>query len=214
MKTVVTILVILNLAIAAWGLLSAQRRSSSEADLLQSQVNADKLRIIRGEVEPPPSPTETAACIEWSPFGGDELIRAREALSQLQLGDRLVSSGVSVPAGWWVYIPRDKTSQAGPEAKVAELNKLGIKDTYIVQDNSEFSGTISLGIFRTQEGAQRHLETLKARGVRSALVGARQQQLRQTAFYVRAPSEEETRRIYDLQQQFPSTELKRSRCPS
>ena len=52
MKSFVAVLVIANLALAVWGLLLERQRGSTEATLLESQVNAAKIRIVNGESEP------------------------------------------------------------------------------------------------------------------------------------------------------------------
>lgn len=210
MKAFVAVLLIVNLALAVWGLLIERQRGSTEATLLESQVNATKIRIVNGESEsPPPRPD---ACIEWGPFSAEELARARSALEPLALGNRLSAVPVSVIAGWWVYLPPQKSRDLA-ERKVAEVKSLGVSDVYLVQERGEWDNSISLGIFRSEDGAQRFLEDLRSKGVRSAVVGARQQQVRLTALYVRDPSETVAQRLVELRAELPATSVRAAKCP-
>jgi len=214
MKVLVAILVIANVALMGWGLLSERLRAGNEAALLESQLNAGKIRIIRGEPDTPPSPTPpiTDACIEWGPFSAEELARARASLEPLALGSRLASAPMPVTAGWWVYIPPQKSREVA-ERKVDELKQLGIVDSYLVQERGSWENTISLGIFRNEDGAQRFLESLVAKGVRLAVVGARQQTVRLTALYVREPDEAVSKRLVELRSEMPGTALRAAKCP-
>lgn len=73
--------------------------------------------------------------------------------------------------GWWVYIP---SLPGKPEAdkKAGELRNLGVTDFFIVQDGTS-RHAISLGIFSSEKGGSDRLAELKAKGVRSAVMGPR-----------------------------------------
>lgn len=73
--------------------------------------------------------------------------------------------------GWWVYIP---ALPGKPEAdkKAGELRDLGVTDFFIVQDGTS-RHAISLGIFSSEKGGNDRLAELKAKGVRSAVIGPR-----------------------------------------
>ena len=210
MKPLVAILVIANVALAAWGILSERHRAGTEATLLEAQLNASTIRIVSDESDPAPPRPE--ACVEWGPFSNEELARARAALEPLALGNRLISAPVSVTAGWWVYLPPHKSRELA-ERKVAELKALGVNEVYLVQERGEWDNAISLGIFRSEDGAQRFLEDLRSKGVRSAVVGARQQQVRLTALYVRDPSETIAQRLVELRAELPATSVRAAKCP-
>lgn len=213
MKALVAILVIANIALAAWGLLAQRSRSGTEAALMESQLNADKVRIVRGEPEPaPPAPVRGDACVEWGPFSAEELARARAALEPLALGNRLAVAPVSVTAGWWVYLPPQRSRDAA-ERKIAELKSFGVEESYLVPEKGDWENAISLGIFRSEEGAQRFLENLRVKGVRSAVVGSRQQLVRLNTLLLRGPSEAEAQRLVELRAELPGTSVKAAKCP-
>lgn len=212
MKALAVALVVVNLLLFAWGWLREHAPRVEDA-LVQQELHRERLRILTGDAEPPPAPAAPAeACLEWAPFAADEAERARSALGALALGPRLLEGTVTVPAGWWVYIPPFKNRLLA-ERKVAELSRLGVKDTYIVQERGAWENAVSLGVFRGEEGARRFLDALKARGVRPVLAGARQQQARLAALYIREPREAESQRLAELQQSFPGTSVRGARCP-
>jgi hypothetical protein len=211
MKSLLAILIIANVALAAWGVMSERQRKSTESALMESQLNASKIRVVNDESDPVPA-ARPEACIEWGPFSGEELARVRAALEPLALGSRLTAVPVSVTAGWWVYLAPQKSRDIA-ERKIAELKKLGVADSYLVQDRGEWENAISLGIFRNEDGAQRFLEDLRSKGVRSAVVGARQQQVRLTALFVRDPSEAVAQRLVELRAELPASSIRAAKCP-
>jgi hypothetical protein len=76
-------------------------------------------------------------------------------------------------AGWWVFIP-PQGSRAAALKKAGELKALAVDDYFVVQDDGPYHWALSLGVFRSEEAAQSRLAALRAQGVRSAQVGARE----------------------------------------
>jgi SPOR domain len=210
MRVLFVLLLLANLALAgyAW---YASDQANPDAALLRQQLNADKIHVIAPRpMVPPPRPKPT--CLEWGTFGAGELKAAQSALEGLQLGERLTSHEVQVVAGFWVYIPPLK-SKAEVERKIAELERLGIKDYYAVEGQGTMRNAVSLGIFKTEEAANSYLEGLQQKGVRSARVGKREHRVTQTAFVVRAPEVAVTAKLAELRLQFPGSELRAVDCP-
>jgi hypothetical protein len=71
-----------------------------------------------------------------------------------------------------VHIP-SQGSKEGADRKVAELRRLGVEDLFIVQDAGPNQFAISLGLFRNEPAAGRHLALLREKGVRSAQIATR-----------------------------------------
>lgn len=190
-----------------------------DAQLTRMQLNADQLRIVPPREKPvalPPAPqaaaTAPSACMEWGSFGTGEFPRAQVAIDRLALGDRARRIDVSVTAGYWVYIPPLK-SKADMDRKAGELKDLGVIDHYPVLETGRWRYSISLGIFRSEEGARKYFASLREKGVRSATVGKREQRVNQTAFLVRDPTEEDSANLAVLRSEFPGTELRAIECP-
>ncbi len=215
MRVLLSILIVANLALFGYGFLAERQERTAQRAAPVDQPNADRIRIVRGEPEPAPPPEPApaeAACMEWAPFSQEEIVRAREALASLGLGDRLGSAPVNAVANWWVYVP-PFPNRLQADREVARLAALGVLDTYVVQDNSDMRFAVSLGIFRSEEAAQRFLEGLKTRRVARAVVGQRPHPLRLNAIYVREPVEAETKRLAELKAGWPGTELRAAACP-
>lgn len=124
---------------------------------------------------------DSLICLEWGDFSGNDLKRATEILSAMQLGDKLSQRQVEYNKGYWVYIPPLK-NKAAANRKISQLKALGIREYFIVQEAGALRYAISLGVFKSQEAAQNHLSELQAKGVRSAKVGERASKLKTTMF--------------------------------
>jgi hypothetical protein len=182
---------------------------SPDAELLNQQINPDKVNII--PPKPFVAPTVKTACLEWGPFGTGEVNVATNALEQLQPGIAVTQREVQTVAGYWVYIPPLET-RSEVDRKIAELRNLGIEEYYAVESQGAMRNAISLGIFKTEEAANAYLERLRARGVRSAKAGSREHRVTQTVLVVHEPDVALATKMADLKQQFPNTELKALQC--
>jgi hypothetical protein len=184
-----------------------------DSRLVDLQMNADQIRIIPEPPRPPAPQSQSGACLEWRSFSAADLGRARDAIAALNLGERLSEREVSVVASWWVYIP-PQDSQAAMDRKVKELTELGITDFFAVTEPGRWRYAVSLGLFRGEDAARAHLARLRTRGVRSAVVGNREQRVTQTAIVVRDPASEESARLVELSAAWPGTEVRAADCPS
>ncbi|HVL74821.1 MAG TPA: SPOR domain-containing protein, partial [Noviherbaspirillum sp.] len=112
----------------------------------------------------------TFACTEVGNFSNDEAQRFAAVLGDL--AQRAQRRPVQAASSYMVYMP-PQPDREGAERKAAELRSLGIHDFFIIQDNSALRWGISLGVFKTEEGARTHLAGLSQKGVRSARIGER-----------------------------------------
>ncbi|HWH47643.1 MAG TPA: SPOR domain-containing protein [Burkholderiales bacterium] len=212
MKWIFLLLLAANIGFGVFVYLS-ERMPNPDAQLIALQMNADKVQIVAPRPPPPPAPAKArAACIEWSGFGAVELARAQSALDRHALGTRARRAEVSVTAGYWVFMPPLR-SQTAMERKIAELRKLGVTDYFPILDQGRWRYAISLGVFRSEEGASRYLAQLRQMGVRSATVGEREQRVTQTAFLISEPTEEESGKWAQLKNEFPGSEFRPVDCP-
>ena len=185
----------------------------------QPPLNAEKIRLLKAlpAMQTPassPSVTPTAAqaaCMEWGEFSGSDLTRATEAMEKLKLGDGLTQRQVEHSSGYWVYIPPLKT-RADADKKVAQLKALGVEEHFIVQEAGKWHHAISLGIFKTEDAAQKFLESIKGKGVKSAVMGERMSKLMLTVFVLKNPDTETATKVVELQKEFPGSELKATAC--
>ncbi|MBI5890350.1 MAG: SPOR domain-containing protein [Nitrosomonadales bacterium] len=152
-----------------------------------------------------------ANCAEWGEFSGDDLLRAQQELDTLKLGDKLTQRSVELDHGYWVYIPpMKKHSQV--EKKIAQLKQLGVKDYFVVQEKGRWLNAISLGVFKSNEAAQKFLASLKAKEVEPVKLGIRKSKLKLTVFVMKGLDAGMADKLNTLQKGFPESEFKVSAC--
>jgi hypothetical protein len=157
------------------------------------------------------APTKALNCAEWGEFSGDDLTHAQQALAELKLGNRLTQRSVERNHGYWVYIPPLK-KRAEVENKIAQLKERGVNDYFVVQEKGPWLNAISLGVFKTEEAAQKYLVLLHSNGVRSAKLGERMSKLKFTVFILKGLEAQTVGKLNTLQKGFPDSELKVSAC--
>ncbi|HEX9686200.1 MAG TPA: SPOR domain-containing protein [Burkholderiales bacterium] len=228
MRAFFLLLVLVNLAFFAYGRVALEG-GGSESRIPQLQVAPESIKLLQttervpagkpqatGKAVAPESPkTATAApgsCLEWGNFAGTDVARAEVALTRLQLAPESIERAVVDAGGYWVYMPPLR-SKNEVDRKVRELREFGVTEFFVVQDAGQWRNAISLGIFRTDEAAQAFLAGLRRRGVRSAVVGRRDNFLKQVVFYLREPSEATIAQLTALQEEFPGSEIRAATCP-
>lgn len=228
MRAFFLLLVLANLAFFTYGRVALEG-GGSESRIPALQVAAERIKLLKatervpaGKLQAPskakarePQKSATAApgvCLEWGGFAGPGVARAEVALDRLQLAPDRIERVVVDAGGYWVYMPPLR-SKSEADRKVRELRELGVTEFFVVQEDSQWRNAISLGIFSTDEAAQAFLAGLRQRGVRSAIVGRRDNFLKQVVFYVREPSEATIAQLMALQEEFPGSEIKAGPCP-
>jgi hypothetical protein len=211
MRALFLILVLANLAFYAWSRYDGAADGPDRAPLSR-QIEPEKLKVISPADLPPPvsagkKPSALAlACMEWGSFTVADAPRAEQALEPLGLGARLTQRRAEEIAGWWVFIP-PQGSRQGALRKAAELKGLGVDDYYIMTDD----WALSLGVFRSEEAAQARLAALRAQGVRSARLGARETVVPRIWLQVKSVDAPLQARLKEMARQVEGTELKD--CP-
>ena len=213
MRAIFLLLVAANLALFAWWRYTAAPESTSDREPLGRQISPEKIRILSSqELAGLPAAKAKAelspkGCTEWGGFALAEAPLGEQALQVLALGARLSQRRTEETAGWWVFIP-PQGSRAAALKKTAELKGLGIDEFFVVQDEGSMRWAISLGVFRTEDAAKSRLETLRAKGVRSAQTGEREAQVAKVWFQVRGADAALQAKLKDIAQGFPGTELR------
>jgi hypothetical protein len=208
MKWLFVLLLIVNVVLGGY-LYLRDTRPNSDAQIINLQMNADKIRVIPEPLRPK-RPTRTA-CLEWGSFGDLEMERVRAALSAAKLRERVSESKSAVTANWWVYMPRQR-SRARMERKANQLRELGIIGLETVTESGRWQYAISLGAFRKEISARNYGDLLKTTGVRTAVVGEREQKMLQTTLTIRAPSTLESAKLVELAARFPGSDMQAGEC--
>jgi hypothetical protein len=181
--------------------------------------HAEQIRLLpEADLTPAQPPAPLAAppqiCLEWGIFSKPELARAQSALKPLQLGEGAITvrSTPEKASKYWVYIPPLK-SRPEAQKKQEELKGLGIEESLVMQDNNKWRHAISLGVFSTQEAADKYLAELRTKyNVKSAKSGPRTLDDGHASMLIRASGANLEADLVKLKLDFPGTELKAVPC--
>lgn len=212
------------------GYLDTLVASKSESERITKQLNVDKIKIVSGKkapvsappATPPSSPTLPVAsmsaasapqapssaskkivpCTEVGDFAPNYTKKIEARLETLAQGDRLAKRTIQEVATYIVYIP-PQGEKAGADKKTKELKEMGVKNYFIIQDNTNMRWGISLGVFKSEAAAKNHLANLKKQGVRSAKVGARSVTGSRVAFVLRDLDESSLKALDKIMIDFP-----------
>jgi hypothetical protein len=208
-----------NLGFFAWTRFLASPDPAVDRLPLTQQLEPQKLRIVPerelarattlpAKSKPAPSPPEPAkiACLEWGSFSPADATRAAQRLEPLALGARLAQYRGEETANWWVHMP-SQGSRAAAVRKASELKKLGVDDYFILQDAGPLRWALSLGVFSTEEAAKSRLQALRARDVKSALIGRRETRVPKVWFQVRDADAPLQEKLKGVAQEFESATL-------
>jgi hypothetical protein len=187
---------------------SQQVPASMPAVAVSGVVEAQPAQRLSAELVQPP---KAAACLYWGEFSGSALALANERLATLGLGAHLQTRTIEHASGFWVYMPPLKNA-AEVQRKIGQLKKLGVNDHFVVQEAGEWQHAISLGVFRTQQAAESHLESLRKQGVRTAKVGERKSRLRFTQFVISGADAALETKIRAFMTDLPDSGLKMADC--
>lgn len=209
MRTLFFILVLANVAFLAFAWSDSGADANGEGRIIGQQINPEKIRLLAPEqvsalTRKPDAPK--LACLEWGALVGGDVARAGQALEPLALGAKLTQRKQEEVAGFWVYIPPLASRQVATQ-KAGELKRLGVDDYFVVPDDPKWRNAISLGVFKTEDAAKARLVALRAKGVKSATVGARDTQLGKIYFQVREANSIVSAKLNELKQGFAGTEV-------
>lgn len=133
----------------------------------------------QGETSPQPAAPapvpETSAppgCVAFGGVSAAQLDEIKARSTGAGPGFKLTESRSGAVSSWWVHVPSLGSKEAA-ERKAAEIRKLGVDDLFIVQDPGPAQFAISLGLYKNEVQANRLLESLREKGVRSAQVAGR-----------------------------------------
>ena len=221
MRTLFLVLLLANVVFFAWSRYVSPPEASADPAPLSRQIDPDKLKIVAPAELPAPVSVRpatgamagpvTAKCVEWGSFTLTDAPRAEKALEPLALGPRVGQRRTEEQAGWWVFIPPQNNGRSGAVRKATELKSLGINDYFIVQEDGPHRWAVSLGVFRTEEGARARLSSLRTQGVRSAQVGARETTVPKVWLQVKGVDAPLEARLRDVAREIEGTELRA--CP-
>jgi len=188
------VVVLLNLLVlaanAGW---LGETTSRGEPERLSNQLHPERIMLLgdiqsylaqhspaMAEGEPPPklasekldtALTPTPTCIAFTDVSED-IALAIEDMEQDDNELSITKEQLSPAEDWWVRVEPSPDRQTA-ERRADQLSEKGVRDLYIIRAPGPDLNAISLGLFRTQERAERHLSDLHSLGVEGALVRPR-----------------------------------------
>ncbi len=153
----------------------------------------------------------TDVCLEWGEFSGTDSVRAAAALTILKLTDKLTQRQTEYAIGYWVYLPPAQT-RAEMNKNISELKSHDIKDYFTVQDAGKWKGAISLGVFKTDKAARKAFDSLRAKGVKTAVMGELMSKFKLTVFVLKSPDAAAIEKMVTLQKEFDGSAVHLVAC--
>jgi hypothetical protein len=216
MKALFLLLLLLNLAFFAYSQGYFPLPPNAEETALHQPLNAEKIRLLSvaqvanlPKVKPVP---KMSSCLEWGNLSPADEKRTEQALQSFALGDRLSQRRQDETASWWVFLP-PQGSKANVDKKLGELKRLGVDDFFPIQDEGKWRFAISLGVFSSQDAATKRLETLHAKGVRTAQSAPRDSAAQRVIMQVRDGGDAVVARINEIKAGYPGSEAKACALP-
>ena len=153
----------------------------------------------------------TDVCLEWGEFSGTDSVRATAALATLKLADKPAQRLTEYAIGYWVYMPPAKT-RAEVDKNIAELKAHNVKDYFTVQDAGQWKGAISLGVFKTEKAARKVFDSLRAKGVKTAMMKELMSKFKLTVFVLKSPDAAAIEKMVTLQKEFDGSAVHLVAC--
>jgi hypothetical protein len=210
MRTVFLLLLFANAVFFAYRYYVTQYPSVG-ADPAGQQLQPERIRLV-----PPEELARLAvsrrggACIELGPLAAADAARAEESVATLAGGLKVAQRRSDEAARWWVYIAPLPTRVAAVQ-RAAELKKLGVDDSLVINDDPQWRNAISLGVFRTEDAANTRADALRKRGVRGAQVAPRDGAGARVFVQLRDAPEPVRLRFVELKGGFPGSDV--NECP-
>jgi hypothetical protein len=210
MRTIFLVLVFANAVFLAYRYY-VTHYASPAIDPYAQQLQPDRVRIIPAEeLARLAASRRGAACLELGPIGAGDAARAEEAAAALAAGAKVAQRRVDESSRWWVYIPPLPT-RAAANQRVAELKGQGVDDSSLINDDPAWRNAISLGVYSSEDAANRRLEELKRRGVRGVQAAPRDGRSARVYVQLRDAPEAVRLRFVDLREGFPGSDVRD--CP-
>jgi hypothetical protein len=229
-------LLFLNAALFAYGqgYLGTGSGNEHEPARLKRQFNTPKLTLLTSEqaaaaaaarapakpapstpaaaAPSPPAPApvpKTLACLDIDSLGAGDARRFEARMAALGLADRQSRQAVQAQdvSSYLVHIPTQGNKEAA-ERKAAELRGLGVSNFFIMPGESALKYAISLGVFKTESGAQALVAQLNKQGVHSARIAPRGPQSTRYTYRLRGLDEATRKRVATYVERFDGVEAK------
>lgn len=232
MKRFVVFLVVINLLVFGYYWLKGM---PVPQDMRALETKASQIQVVMGNAPRPPAASEASAavaasatpavasqaqnvqvddsstktvCLRWSGISAEQIDGARKVVKDL--GVEVKESGGG-DAKVWVYIP-PQPDQDTAKSKAKQLAELGVDDYFVVNNGGKWQNAISLGVYSSKEAADRRLEELRNKGVRSAVVRDKDDTLKPFSFHLNKVSAAQREQLEKAGGQMRGTAVLPTKC--
>ncbi|MFC5551202.1 SPOR domain-containing protein [Massilia aerilata] len=193
-------------------LTSEQAEAAKTPAAAAAQASAPAAAAEEASTPAPAAPAKPLACIDVGTFSAGESKRFESRLAALDLGERQSRQTVQAQdvTSYLVNIPPQASKDAA-DRKAGELRELGVTNFFIMSGDSPMKWAISLGVFKTESGAQALLAQLNKQGVHSARITPRGPQTTRYSYRFRDIEAAARDRIVSVADAVSSAEVKNCR---
>ena len=188
MRALFFLLLLANLVFFAWhaGYIGPAAELAGEPARLTQQIAPEKIRIISADEAKKLSASvpKPFACVEWGSFPQADFERVQDLLAGMNPAPKFSVRKVDETAGWWVFVP-PLASKAAADRRGAELKGQGVAEFFVITEDGPNRFAISLGVFKTEEGARNYVDTLVRQGVKNARAAERETRLAKSVLVFR-----------------------------
>lgn len=221
MKALALALLAVNIGVSAYFLLGSSDPGQPVVEIAPERFDLAK----RADAVSPPKVADAApselpkpvvpagpVCMTWRGFDEQTFAAAREQLKKLADETRLSFNEVPEQTrSWVVYPPLANAAEAN--RKIAEFGEKGIKDLLRVRDGKWQNG-VSMGLYATEESAQRRLAEIEKKGIRGAMIERIPRLHTPFYFVIKSESAGALDKIETFGKAYPGSRAERSDCPS
>jgi len=208
-RTLFLILVFTNVAFFA-SRYYAEYFPSRGADPVAQQLQPERIKLVAPDELARMVGRRQAACVELGPIAAGDAVRAEEAVSGIAAGLKVSQRRVDEAGRWWVFVPPLATRQAATQ-RIAELRRQGIEDSSLISDDPQWRNAISLGVFRSEDAANKRADELRKRGVRGVEAAPHEGPGARVYVQLRDAPEPVRGKLAELKESFPGAEIRE--CP-
>ncbi len=190
--------------------------SQREPHRVSQQVRGERMRLQPAPTgasapaaapgaQPASAPLAAAGrCLELGGFSAQAIERAANDLADSAWHVERFERQEQVR--WWIHLPPQPTRE-NADRKLAELRRRHVTDFSVIAAGTPEAYTVSLGLFRERERAERYLETLRGQGVRTAVLSDAPRPLTRQWLRVRDFDAAARGRLEEMRRQYGAEDL-------
>lgn len=144
------------------------------------------------------------ACLEVGEFPVSKAPRVARELKKLKLGVKARKKEISKPTSFMVYLPGKK----GSKAPVSELKRRGITNYFVIKGDAPHSGSISLGVFKSEISAKKHRVNLRKKGLKGLRIAGRNYRVQKVTYQLKDIAEGKKASIARMLKRYPYQKMR------